>query len=134
MKLLLQVPLLGIVLVAFNVVIFEDPLALMGESEPLLTMPLPSGTSWQPHIGDVLIICGVLLMYLELFKATRTNVGAIVEHILSLLIFLVFLIEFIVFPPAANSTCVVLMLLALLDVVGGFTVTISTARRDMNFG
>ena len=76
----------------------------------------------------------MILLYLELFKATRTDVSTIIEHDFSLLVFLVFLVQFIVYPPAANSTCVILMLIALLDVVGGFTISISTARRDMAFG
>ncbi len=134
MKLALQLPLLGIILVIFNLIILNDPMALRSDASPLFSLPLPSGAEWLPGPSDLLIIGGVVLLYLELFKATRTSVGAIVEHILSLVVFLIFLIEFIVFAPAANSTCVILMLLALLDVIGGFTISISTARRDMNFG
>ena len=134
MKLALQLPLLGIILVIFNLIILNDPMALRSDASPLFSLPLPSGAEWLPVPSDLLIIGGVVLLYLELFKATRTSVGAIVEHILSLVVFLIFLIEFIVFAPAANSTCVILMLLALLDVIGGFTISISTARRDMNFG
>ena len=134
MKLALQFPLLGIILVIFNAIILNDPMALRSDASPLFSLPLPSGAEWLPGTSDLLIIGGVVLLYLELFKATRTSVGAIVEHILSLVVFLVFLIEFIVFAPAANSTCVILMLLALLDVIGGFTISISTARRDMSFG
>ncbi len=134
MKLALQLPLLGIILVIFNAIILNDPMALRSDASPLFSLPLPSGAEWLPGPSDLLIIGGVVLLYLELFKATRTSVGAIVEHILSLVVFLIFLIEFIVFAPAANSTCVILMLLALLDVIGGFTISISTARRDMSFG
>jgi hypothetical protein len=134
MKLALQLPLLGIILVIFNAIILSDPMALRADASPLFSLPLPSGAEWLPGTSDLLIIGGVVLLYLELFKATRTSVGAIVEHILSLVVFLIFLIEFIVFAPAANSTCFILMLLALLDVIGGFTISISTARRDMNFG
>ncbi|MEM7699207.1 MAG: hypothetical protein AAF236_12470, partial [Verrucomicrobiota bacterium] len=96
--------------------------------------PLPSGGVWYATAGDWLVILGVVLLYLELFKATRTSVGAIIEHVLSLFVFIIFLIEFIIYPPAANSTCVVLMLICLLDVIGGFTISISTARRDIGFG
>ncbi|MDF1741786.1 MAG: hypothetical protein P1U86_21670 [Verrucomicrobiales bacterium] len=134
MKLALQFPLLGIILVIFNAIILNDPMALRADASPLFSLALPSGAEWLPGASDLLIIGGVVLLYLELFKATRTSVGAIVEHILSLVVFLIFLIEFIVFAPAANSTCVILMLLALLDVIGGFTISISTARRDMSFG
>lgn len=134
MKLALQLPLLGIILIIFNAVILNDPMALRADAAPVFSLSLPSGAEWLPGVSDLLIIGGVVLLYLELFKATRTNVGAIIEHILSLVVFLIFLIEFIVFAPAANSTCVILMLISLLDVIGGFTVSISTARRDMSFG
>lgn len=134
MKLLLQIPLLGVILVVFNIIILNDPLALRPDSAPIFALPLPSGITWQANTSDLLIIAGVILLYLELFKATRTSVGAILEHVASLLVFLIFLIQFIVYPPAANSTCVILMLLALLDVIGGFTISISTARRDLSFG
>lgn len=134
MKLLLQIPLLGVILVVFNIIILNDPLALRPDSAPIFALPLPSGITWQANTSDLLIIAGVILLYLELFKATRTSVGAILEHVASLLVFLIFLIQFIVYPPAANSTCVILMLLALLDVIGGFTISISTARRDLAFG
>lgn len=134
MKLLLQIPLLGVILVVFNLIILNDPLVLLPNSAPIFSLPLPSGITWQANTSDLLIIAGVILLYLELFKATRTSVGAILEHVASLLVFLIFLIQFIVYPPAANSTCVILMLLALLDVIGGFTISISTARRDLSFG
>lgn len=134
MKFLLQIPLLGVVLVIFNMIMLNDPLSLRPEAGAVFTLPLPSGISWEATMSDILIITGVILLYLELFKATRTSVGAIIEHVFSLLVFLVFLVQFIVYPPAANSTCVILMLLALLDVVGGFTISISTARRDFGVG
>ncbi len=134
MKLLLQIPLLGIILVVFNVIILNNPLSLRPDAGAVFTLPLPSGVTWEATVSDLLIISGVILLYLELFKATRTSVSAIIEHVFSLLVFLVFLVQFIVYPPAANSTCVILMLLALLDVVGGFTISISTARRDVGFG
>jgi hypothetical protein len=54
--------------------------------------------------------------------------------VLPLLVSLIFLIEFKVYPPVANSTCVILMLICLLDIIGGFTISISTARRDVRFG
>jgi hypothetical protein len=44
--------------------------------------------------------------------------------------FLAFLIIFLTVKDAGSSTFLILTLMSLLDVVGGFTVTISTARRD----
>jgi sorbitol-specific phosphotransferase system component IIBC len=53
----------------------------------------------------------LLSIILVIFKATRTSVGASIEHVLPLLVFLIFPIKFIVYPPAANCTCVILMLI-----------------------
>jgi hypothetical protein len=40
------------------------------------------------------------------------------------------LVEFILWAPFATSTYAILMVISLIDVVGGFTITIRTARRD----
>jgi len=75
-----------------------------------------------------------VLLYFEILKATRYSSGAIIDHALSMVVFVIFLVEFIVVPGAGTATFMILTLMALLDVVAGFTVTISTARRDIAFG
>ena len=57
-----------------------------------------------------------------------------VNHGLSLVVFIVALIEFIVLPEFGTSTFFMITLFTLLDVVAGFTVTIATARRDFSVG
>jgi hypothetical protein len=42
------------------------------------------------------------------------------------------LLEFIMVQRAATDTFFVLLLLSLVDVIGGFTITIRTAQRDMS--
>jgi hypothetical protein len=102
--------------------------------KPLLRVPLISGAVWYPTLNDLIVLVSVLVLYLEVFKATRTNVSSIIEHVFSLFVFLAFLIEFLVYKKAGTSTFLVVTLLSLIDVIGGFTITISTARRDVGFG
>ena len=45
-----------------------------------------------------------------------------------------FLVEFITVERAGNSVFFILMVMALLDVIAGFSVTIFTARRDLTVG
>ncbi len=130
---LLRIPLLVLVLIAFNAVIFSNPGLLGPAADPVFSMTMPSGDIWNVSTKDLLIMGGVLLLYLEIFKSTKTNVSSIIEHVLSLFVFLAFLIEFLVVKNAGNSTCVILMLICLLDVIGGFTISISTARRDFGY-
>ncbi|OQW94224.1 MAG: hypothetical protein BWK79_07010 [Beggiatoa sp. IS2] len=96
-----------------------------------MSATMMSGAAWSATMGDVLIILGVFCLYVELFKATRTTVASIVDHAISLAVFVIFLVEFIIIKGAGTSTFLILGLMSLLDVVAGFTITISTARRDL---
>ncbi len=101
---------------------------------PLFTVDLMSGATWRPTLSDFILLFAIAVLYIELFKSTRTSVGAIVEHVFSLFVFIVFLVEFLLVPAAGTSTFLLVTLLSLIDVIGGFTITISTARRDFGVG
>jgi hypothetical protein len=42
-------------------------------------------------------------------------------------------VEFIVVQQAATSTFLILLALSFIDVIGGFTITLRTAHRDLEF-
>ncbi len=129
-----QIPFLSIILILFNLTIISDPGSLLPEAVPFFSLPLPSGALWHATRGDFLVMGGVFLLFLEIIKSTRINTGTIFEQVLSIFLFLVFLVEFVVWPAAANSTCVILMLICLLDVIGGFAISFSSGRRAFNLG
>lgn len=120
-------PLLAIAVLFANIVAFASE---AGFSYPFLTTSLPSGGKLDISIGDCVILSGLLLLYFEIFKATRTGASTIIDHALSLLVFVVVLVEFLIVPRFAHSAFLALLLMTLIDVVAGFTVTISGARRD----
>ena len=64
-----------------------------------------------------------------MLKATRTGVVALTDHIFSMVVFVVYLVEFLVVREAATSVFFILMAIALIDVIAGFSITISGARR-----
>jgi hypothetical protein len=90
-----------------------------------------SGVDWEVSYGDLMIIGALVLLFVEIFKATRTSSRSIVDHLLSMAVFVVMLVEFILWAPFATSTYAILIVIALIDVVGGFTITIRTAQRDL---
>jgi hypothetical protein len=53
------------------------------------------------------------------------------DHILSFVLFIVMIIVFIAVPRAASATFLILHALSGVDVLGGFTITIRTAQRDI---
>jgi len=91
-----------------------------------------SGAHWSPTMGDLFVIMGTLLLFVETIKATRTSLVSNVENSLSMLVFIVYLILFIVMPSAGTSTFLILTLMSLLDALGGFIISTTSARRDVN--
>jgi hypothetical protein len=132
MKYLFYFPLFAILLIAYNI------LMLVGytETNPVVAhMPLvvrPEGMDL--HLSDFLLGFGLLLFFGEMIKATRYSRSTIIDHMLSMVVFVIFLIELLVVPAAGTPMFLLLTLMSLLDVVAGFTVTISTARRDIALG
>jgi len=133
MGFLRYIPFFAILLVLYNVMMVAGTNFGVG-AEGIINMNLPSGAAWSLSAGDLLIALGVIILYIEIFKATRTSADSIIEHGISMVVFIVFIIEFIVVQKAGTSTFFILTLMSMLDVIGGFTVTISSARRDMSIG
>lgn len=134
MRLLLSIPLYFYLLIVANLVMFGGTPEAPAINIILKQFTLPSGAVLTLTISDMLIVCAVVFLYIETFKATRTSVLSIIDHALSLLVFVVFLIEFIVVERVGNTTFLIITIASLMDVVMGFTVTISTAKRDIAFG
>ena len=95
---------------------------------------LISGQTWAFKVGDLMIVIGIVCLFFEILKSTNSSSRAIINHTLSTIVFIVYLIEFIVVGFAAHSVFFILMVIALFDVIAGFSITIKTARRDLAFG
>ncbi len=132
MFLLRVIPLFAIVLITYNLIIFSTEGA--GLQTVLVTIPLVSEGNFDFDISSLLITLGIIFLYIEIIKATGTSVASIIEHVLSLLVFIAFLVEFIVVKQASTPTFFILTLMSLLDVIAGFTISISSARRDVSMG
>lgn len=122
-------PLLGVLWAIYNVLLLAGA-APASLNRVLFRVMLPSGAVWAMDASHLLIAIGVLALYLEMLKATRTGGASVIEHSLSVIVLIAFLVEFIVVPGAGNSTFLILGLMALLDVVAGFSISILAARRD----
>ena len=81
-----------------------------------------------------MLLLGVLTLYIELVKSTKTGSITLIEHALSMVVFIACLMEFILVEQAGTSTFLILTLMSLLDVVAGFTITVASARRDFTMG
>ncbi len=131
MRWILSIPLFLYLLIAANFVMIAGPVEESMMNIIITEFKLPSTRHIIITVSDLLIIASLLFLYIETFKATRTNTASIIDHVLSLVVFLIFFVEFLIVPRLGNTTFLIMMVGALMDVVMGFTVTISTARRDL---
>ena len=127
---LLGIPLLLIPFAIYNMIAFLMPGVKW--TEPLAGVSMVSGERWSLTAEDMLIGFAIVLLFGEIFKAARASSSrGLVDHMLSLALFIVMLIEFLLVGRAATSTFFLLMLLELVDVLGGFTIASRAARRDV---
>jgi hypothetical protein len=126
---LIGFPLLLIPFAIYNIIVFLMPGVTF--SDTLFTVPMLSKADLVVTAGDLLLVFSILILFVEIVKATRMGSRSIVDHVLSLILFLVMLGEFMIVPQAATSTFLLLCTLSFVDVIGGFAVTIRTSQRDI---
>ena len=124
------VPLLAFVVIAY--VAFASGGADFALTR--LTVAMPSGGMWTITLGDMVLSVALFVLFFEILKSTRTGGNSVVDHALSMIVFVVCLILFLIWPPAATSLFFLVMLTSLIDVIAGFSVTIRAARRDYSVG
>jgi hypothetical protein len=105
-----------------------------GWTTQIFTIPMVSNVVWSLTWSDVMLVVGLICLFFEVIKSTNTGRNSVLEHMASTALFVAFLIEFLLFAPAASSTFFLLMVMALVDVVAGFTISITGAGRDVTMG
>lgn len=128
MRYLLSVPALALVILVFNILGYSGQ--WMDAESLYLDSMLPSGAEFYMKVGDLFVVAGLVALFFEIIKAARLGAGTIVDHMLSTATFIVALVEFLLVPFCGTSTFFFLLVMALIDVVAGFSVSILSARRD----
>lgn len=100
----------------------------------IFSIPMMSKVTWVFTWGDLIMLIMLIVLFIEIVKSTYTSTASMIDHGLSMLVFIACLIEFLLVPQAATSVFFLLMVAALIDVVAGYTIGIRVARRDLNFG
>lgn len=126
---LTPIPLLIIPLAIYNIIAFLTP--GVAWTSGLAEIAMMSGVRWTLTVSDVFLALCLFVLLFEVMKATRISSRSIVDHILSLLLFVCALIEFLMVPQAATSPFALLVAIMLLDVIIGFSVSIRVAQRDV---
>ena len=126
---MLGFPLLLIPFAIYNIIAFLMP--GVSWTGVMSTVHMVSGADWTMSAGDMLIALAIVLLCGEVIKSTRVGIRTVVDHALSLILFLGMLVEFLLVKQAATATFFLLLVVSFIDVLGGFAVTLRSAQRDL---
>ncbi|RWH80461.1 MAG: hypothetical protein EOQ86_10870 [Mesorhizobium sp.] len=127
------IPLLIVPFVLYNLGLLgifgggDDPWA-----SQMFSIRMMSGGVFSMTLGDLIVLIGLILFFIEIVKSTRTSSASVMDHLLSTFVFVAFLVEFLLVKGAAHSVFFTLMVIALVDVLAGFSVSMRAATRDIN--
>ncbi len=131
-------PLMALVVIIYNLIALTLTGGLhTGDAQnqlthQIFTVHMASGAQWPVGLGDLLLAASLVVLFVELLKSTTSRRVAIINHSLSMILFIFCLVEFLLFQAFATSTFFLISLMVLLDVLAGFIVTIVSARRDVD--
>lgn len=128
---LLGFPLLLIAFVIYNIVAFILVLPDTIWTTQAVAVPMMSGEVWKLTWEDILVTGSILLLWVEIIKSTHISVRTIIDHVLSLFLFVAMLIEFLLVKSAGTSTFFLLLVISLVDVLAGFIIGIRGAARQV---
>lgn len=129
-------PLMVIPFIFYNIVaVFAGSGPATGPlNAKIFALPMLRGATWTFTWGDLILLVTLIVLFAELVKATYTSSVSLVDHGLSMLVFVACIVEFLVVNQAATSVFFLVMVASLIDVVAGFTIGIRVARRDLSIG
>ncbi len=97
----------------------------------IFSLGMMSGGVFSMTLGNLMIVIGLLLFFVEIVKSTRTSNASVIDHLLSTFVFVAFLVEFLLVRGAAHSVFFTLMVITFIDVLAGFSVSLRAAGRDV---
>ena len=127
-----SLPLIVIAFILYNVIVLMFGIEALETN--LFEISMLSGGVWKFNAGHLIILITLILLFIEIVKSTYTNTSSLVDHGLSMVVFVACLVEFLMTPPAATSVFFLIVVATAIDVIAGFTIGNRVAQRDLTFG
>ena len=130
-------PLMALPVLAYNLLVlalggFHVRDAADRLAARIVTIPMASRIGWPVGLGELFVAGALVVLFVELLKAASSRHAAVINHSLSMVLFIGCLVEFLLFPAFATSTFFLLTLMVLLDVLAGFIITLAAERREID--
>ena len=103
-------------------------------ARPLAGFDMISKDHWDLSLGDLLILVSLVMLFVEIVKATRTTRRELLNHGLSAVTFVIALILFITTRGFSTSVFFFIVAMTAFDTVAGYTIGIVAAEHDLGMG
>jgi len=122
-------PFLGIAVIVYAVGVIALSVPIDGQ---VAAFSLPSGGApLRVLFGDLVLALALVMFFIELMISTRPTRSSLVNHGMSMALFVLCLVLFLLVPAFGTATFFLVLLLTLIDVISGYSISIITARRDL---
>jgi hypothetical protein len=101
---------------------------------PSLSITMNSGDVWHITMGHLFIGFSFVMLFIELLRSTRTGRASILNHGLSVLVFIGALLMFTTVRGYGNSIFFLFVAMTFTDFMVGFIITTAASRRDVSIG
>ncbi|HEX4740658.1 MAG TPA: hypothetical protein VH353_04940 [Caulobacteraceae bacterium] len=109
-----------------------DGQAHVAMTRALVAFRTAGGGVWTVSASDLLLAAGLVIAFLDLLRGPKDRNTAVINHAMSIALFVLCLLALALAPAFACSTFFLLTLMVLLDLVAGFIV--ATAPPDVEAG
>jgi hypothetical protein len=133
---LAAIPLLVIPVIAYAVMALTLGGGLMSIhaqarlARPLFHLTTAGGGAWPVSAADLLLAAALVVSFMDLIRGMGDRRAAIVNHALSIALFVACLAAILVAPGFANSTFFLITLMVLLDLAAGFIATMGQTNDE----
>lgn len=135
-------PMLFVPVVLYNIVAAATVIApdLFGSANEavtraIVTIPMIApGAHLALSLGDLILFVGFVGLFIELISSTGSSDQALMGDALTFIVLIVCLVEFLLLPPFATGTFLLLLIMVMMDTAAGFIVSTVSARQDIDLG
>jgi hypothetical protein len=99
----------------------------------MFTVPVAGGNQWIVTWGHFLIIFSLMCLFVEILKSSRPTKLGMLDNGLSVGVFILCLIAFILIPGFGTSEFFIIVLMSLLDFLAGSIIMVQTAQRTVQY-
>jgi len=99
-------------------------------TRPLFDLTTVGGGVWPVSAADLLLAAALIVAFIDLIRGMGDRRSAMVNHALSIVLFVACLAAMLVAPAFANSTFFLITLMVLLDLSAGFIATMGQAADE----